>query len=1458
MLKFLEITDYVDNKGVRVLDADFVLRKIPVDGLMTRGGHLYAVLDTDTNMWLTGNEAYQYVITETDAALREYAEQFKAQHERVKIPWMWNPRTQTAQKFRQFVLQYVPQNTFIALDQKLTFADTKVKASDYASIRLPYSLEDTPTPAYDEITSTLYEPEELKKIEWAIGSIVSGDSKRIQKFIVLYGEGGTGKGTILNIICALFSCGGKVDENGQPEKRYYTTFNAKALTSKSDSFSTETFKDGPLVAVQMDGDLSKIEDNTILNTLVAHEEIECNPKFQSKFPMRCNAFLFLGSNSPVKITDAKSGLIRRLIDVNPKGKEKVPPARYRMLMKQIKNHELGGIAYHCLKVYESMGEDYYNGYVPIAMIAATNDFYNFIDHIYDQLDRDDSITLSAAWELYGQYCTYANSYKIMQKQFRSELMNYFDRFDERPMIEGKRVRSLYSGFKRDKFLTKPTPKEDFVIPDWLKLEDTASVFDEVFADSLAQLEVDYGKGGQPGTAWARCKTKLKDIDTHKTHYMKPPVDVNLVMIDFDKKGKDGKKSYVENAKAAASWVPTYAELSKSGGGIHCYYIYDGDIEELSTVFDDDIEIKLPIGGSAFRRALTKCNTLPIAHLSAGSLPKQKRRKKVIDVQAFVSERGLRALIKRNMAQEIHGNHPQSIHFIDHLLNQAYESGKPYDVSDMYPAILKFAQQAHDQRDHCVSVVAGMKFKSEVEPPAAPDDEGERQKIVLDTEIYRPDTASDNPGLFLIVFKLLNVPDSFVIMKNPKATDVEELLRLYDIITFNGREYDNPMLLAAATGETNAQLYDRSYRLINLRDKNANSTQARNASWCDVYEYCKAAGEGMSLKKWEIKLGHSHKEMGISWEEPAPLDMWDEIVEYCKNDVLATEAVYNATQPYLMARKFQVDLVKLLHPECTDVRINDTANSLTKKIIFGLNRTPQGEFNYRDLSQPVGSNRYEEYRRKFGDDYVFRVWNAEGLPEYRDYISGEELPEGWSILPFFPGYTFDRYAPKDKKSLFHGIYGGEGGRVFSEPGMYINVWDGDIASQYPHSIMAEVLFGPKYTKVFSEIVAARVAVKHRDFAAAEKLLDGALKPYLNDESAKDLAQAMKIIINSVYGLTSASFENEFRDPRNVDNIVAKRGNLFMLVLKEQIEKRGYKVCHIKTDSIKIPNATQEIKDFVVRFGKEYGYTFETEGDFAKFVLMNDASYVAYDRKEGWLTKAAQFQEPYVKKTLITKEPVVFDDLCQTFNVMKGAIYLDENEGLPDIEHEVHELTKQYTKELRYSEKLIRKKLPGTTDNWIASLQDGDERARKYFADCYDDVAVCEVRQYLEPMWALADKIRELEKTTDSSHKYVFVGRVGRFCPVVDGAGGGILYRVQDDKYYAVSGTKGYRWLESEDIKNKGKEACINREYFDALVDDAAKAIAEYGDLEWFLSDSLPDPELPEFMNVPENGPEEVPL
>ena len=123
------------------------------------------------------------------------------------------------------------------LDSRLTFANADIQKTDYVSKQLPYAIGEGDISAWDELLSTLYSPVERAKIEWAIGSIVAGDSKKIQKFIVFYGPPGTGKSTILNIIGQLF-------------EGYCTSFDGKALGSSNSAFATEVFKHNPLVAIQ--------------------------------------------------------------------------------------------------------------------------------------------------------------------------------------------------------------------------------------------------------------------------------------------------------------------------------------------------------------------------------------------------------------------------------------------------------------------------------------------------------------------------------------------------------------------------------------------------------------------------------------------------------------------------------------------------------------------------------------------------------------------------------------------------------------------------------------------------------------------------------------------------------------------------------------------------------------------------------------------------------------------------------------------------------------------------------------------------------------------------------------------------------------------------------------------------------------------------------------------------------
>ena len=1207
--------------------------------------------------------------------------------------------------------------------------------------------------------------------------------------MVLYGSAGTGKSTILNIIQLLF-------------EGYYSVFDAKALGSTSNSFALEAFKNNPLVAIQHDGDLSKIEDNTRLNSLVSHELMTVNEKFKSTYSNRFKCFLFMGTNKPVKITDGKSGLIRRLIDVSPTG-NKLSAKEYKTVMNQIK-FELGAIAYHCKEVYLS-DPGRYDNYIPISMLGASNDFYNFVIDSYSVFLKENGTTLKAAWEMYKTYCDEAKvPYPYSQRNFKEELKNYFWNFDERFNLEdGTRVRSYYSGFRTDKFESekKPDGKTEKNKLKLIEFKEQESIFDKECFDYLAQYATSKETPNKP---WSKVTSILKDIDTSKLHYVKVPE--NHIVIDFDIKGEDGEKSFERNLEAASKWPATYAELSKSGSGIHLHYIYSGDVTKLSRVYDDNIEIKVFTGKSSLRRKLTKCNNLPISTISSG-LP-MKGEKKMINKEVVQTEKGLRTTIKKCIAKEIHPGTKPNIDFIFKVLEDAYNSGLHYDVSDMKNAIVAFAANSTNQSDYCIKLVNKMHFKSDDISSAVNDDSS--PLVFYDIEVF--------PNLFLVNWKAEGEGKPVVRMINPNPSEIEELIK-YRLVGFNCRRYDNHILYAALLGYNNEQLYNLSMKIIN--GNGGFFGEAYNISYTDVYDFA-SAGNKKSLKKLEIEMGIHHQELGLPWDQPVPKSLWNKVAEYCDNDVIATEAAFNYLKGDWTARQILADI--------SGMTVNDTTNSLSTIIIFGKDRKPQGEFNYRNLSEPVGSDQYEEYRKKFGEDYIFRVFNNNGLPEYRDYIPGEKLPKGWSILPFFPGYKFE-YG----KSTYLGEEIGEGGRVYSEPGMYGGVWDGDVTGMHPSTIIAEMLFGPKYTKAFKEIVDGRVSIKHEAWSDIDELFDGKLKPYIQkvidgELKVKDLANALKTVVNSVYGLTSASFDNPFRDPRNIDNIVAKRGALFMTLLTKEVQKRGFVVCHNKTDSIKIPDATPEIEEFVINFGKEYGYFFETEARFEKFCLVNDAVYIAKTDNGEWTATGKQFAVPYVFKKLFSKEDICFDDLCETFAVSKGDLYLDMNEDLPDVS-EYEEL------------KNVRCDYPDWTIEGFESTKKADKLLNK-FKDLSDEV---------------------LESEIEKGHSMQFVGRVGQFSPIKPGRGGGVLYRVNDGKNYAAPGSKGYRWLESEMVKSLGKEKDIDYSFYDKLVDDAVETISKYGDFEWFVSD---DPYIsppfvggkikPDFMLIPDDSPEEVPF
>ena len=1134
------------------------------------------------------------------------------------------------------------QNKEIAFNTKIFFDNQTPKRDDYSTIQLNYHPEKGKCPNFDELAGILYAPEELTKILWALGALLTGDMPKIQKFLYLYGPAGSGKGTMLEIISKLF-------------QDYRSDIDLEQLTSGS-QFGTAQIVDVPLL-VDADSKIDKIKKDTDLLKLVSHEPVMVRKLYQAGYSVRFQGLLITASNGRYDAKDANSGIHRRALVVHPSG-DTIPKDDYNRLMNQI-NFEISHIAQKAIDTYNKLGEDYYDSYRDESMVAYNDPFYACVKENIGLFK--DGISLNQAASLYKEYLEeigwntrgYKNAAKL-------KLDAYYKNFDKSKMIEGVRLTNYYSEFKSSKFpsLFNEVKTKDVATvkqPSWLDLSDQPSLFDKEAADYPAQLA---NENGTPKYKWDTVRTTLKDINTSELHYVKVPQ--NHIVLDFDMKNENGDKDLGLNIKEALGYPQTYAEVSKSGGGLHLHYWYDGDVTKLKNLIKEDVEVKVYTGKSSLRRKLIKCNNLPIAHIATGLPLKEKEVIMYKDIEDIHwTEKKLRTFIENCMDKVHHSATKPEIDFIYTVLEQAKDTGVKYNLNDMLDPLTKFAMHSTHNSDYCLSVVNKLTlstYQTEEEIGNGNDVVDDKDIVFFDIEVFS--------NLFLVCWKKngfeipawvyddllkdINGGDNsqssdaiksnwyaqhkdkdYGIWANPTVNQLEYLLQ-FPLVGFNNRKYDNHILYNASLGATPMELYMQSQNIINHTGDGGMKPAAYNLSYADLYEFMDIK---QSLKKWEIALGLTHDEFEFPWDQPLAVSNWARCAMYCMHDVDATDKVFNspeAGQPAWMARKVMCEL--------TEMSPNTKTQTLAEKFLFGDEQRPQDNFVWYDLAKE------------------------------------------------FPGYTFD---PNRKPaSDYHGKDPSEGGYVSSKPGVYgVSVKDYnagnitdpvtgrsklvtyiDVASLHPHSLIAINYFG-KYTPKFQALVKCRMHIKHGEldkaasaFSDIDPALSEKLSKFLNDPSLiKGLAHAMKIIINIVYGMTSAKYDNKFRDPRNVDNIIAKRGALFMMMLEEELNARGCNVIHVKTDSMKITNYLQEDIQYAMDRANEFGYTFELECIFDRIALTNKSTNIGhvegkpeYDA-HAWEAVGAQYAEPFVFKKLFSHEELDEED----FMMLKSStapIYL----------------------------------------------------------------------------------------------------------------------------------------------------------------------------------------------------------
>ena len=142
-LDFLRVIEQTSARGVRNLVPAFVVK--PSNDLMIRGSTFYAIYDEESGLWSTDEfRAIELIDNEIKKALAEATEPGL-------VPaFLWDSSTRSIDKWHTFCNKQMV-DSYHQLDDRIIFYNDTTSRKDYASKKLPYSIESAPIPAYDEL-----------------------------------------------------------------------------------------------------------------------------------------------------------------------------------------------------------------------------------------------------------------------------------------------------------------------------------------------------------------------------------------------------------------------------------------------------------------------------------------------------------------------------------------------------------------------------------------------------------------------------------------------------------------------------------------------------------------------------------------------------------------------------------------------------------------------------------------------------------------------------------------------------------------------------------------------------------------------------------------------------------------------------------------------------------------------------------------------------------------------------------------------------------------------------------------------------------------------------------------------------------------------------------------------------------------------------------------------------------
>jgi len=459
----------------------------------------------------------------------------------------------------------------------------------------------------------------------------------------------------------------------------------------------------------------------------------------------------------------------------------------------------------------------------------------------------------------------------------------------------------------------------------------------------------------------------------------------------------------------------------------------------------------------------------------------------------------------------------------------------------------------------------------------------------------------------------------VIFKNPKSKELKEFIifegtnqidELYAFINdhnkwligYNSMYFDNQLLNfiykkhSDLTFKMAFEITSEIYKLAKLIIEDDFTDFKYNLPFKSM-DLMKIGGYQKGLKLLGVSMKwHKLQDLPIDWDSYIRSDQVNIIRKYNLNDVEITEKLFEHLREAII---FRHNLSKTYNVDVYTESDTGIANRLLEKFYSEATGLPIK--NFKNL-------RTERKFIKF-EWVVFKniKFETETLSDLLEEILGHTYYEG---MPFykkkisFGGVTY--------KLGIGGIHSVDSGEIFEETDDMLII-DADIGSMYPATVINNHLapehLGTKFLKQFRAMRDERLIRKR--------------------EGDKTRAEGLKLIMNAAIGKTRSKYSFLYDPIVNLQ--VTINGQLYLLMLIEQLVLNGFKVFSANTDGIttQVPTTRkQEYYEICKKWEEDTNYELEYTY-YKKYIRRDVNNYIAIQVNGDVKTKGIFIHKPAEK-------------------------------------------------------------------------------------------------------------------------------------------------------------------------------------------------------------------------------------